>query len=245
METPSVSTVFSEAWGGAPAIFRSRPTLYWAWLAGGLVLGALALLTPAGAFSNPNGPPITAALVPALIGYALLAAIATYFILADAVRTIVPAFQMTVQVFFIMFLLNMAYSMAIQFAAYVLIIPAFYVAPKLWLWTPNYLLTSMGTIDVAGNFTHAWRDTNNLYWPTLGFMLLQGFVAVALEVVALGIGCLAIQFFAPSAIVMVPFMLAVTLFCLAFVYLGWLKWAVAIRRHSDALAVAVAQPSAL
>ena len=240
METPSVSAVFSATWAGAPAIFRSRPKLYWGWLAGAFIVGALALLTPAGAFAMPSGPKITPALVTALIGYALLLGVLVYFILADAVRTIVPTFQMTPQVFFITLLLNMAYSMAIQFAMYCLIVPAFYVGPKLWLWTPNYLLTSENT-DVASNLTHAWRDTNNLYWPTLGFMVLTGLVSTIIEVVVVAIGAVAIQFFAPSAVVMVPVMTAVTMFCLAFVYLGWMNWAVAIRRHADALLIAVAR----
>jgi len=178
-----------------------------------------------------------------MAGYAILAAVAVYFILADAVRSIIPAFRMTPQIFIIMFLLNMAYSMAIQAAMYALIIPAFYIAPKLWLWTPNYLLSSENT-DVAANLSHAWRDTNNLYWPTLGFMALTGFVSITIEVVAICIAGLLIQVFAPSAIVMVPLVLAVTLFCLAFLYLGWMNWAVAIRRHADALVpvVAVQQP---
>jgi hypothetical protein len=243
METPSVSAVFSAAWRGAPALFRSRPKLYWGFLAGGAAVGALALLTPANAFSSPDGPQFNGALVPALLGYVLLAGVAGYFLLADAVRTIVPAFQMTFQVFLLTLLLNMVYSAAVQFAMYAFIIPAFYVAPKMWLLTPNYLLASLEPPDVLTYLSRAWRDTNDLYWPTLGFMLLSTCVSFILDGVAAGIAWIGIQLFAPLAIVLVPLVLAVTLFCVAFAYLGWLLWAVAVRKHADALALtAVAVP---
>jgi hypothetical protein len=237
METPSITAIFSHSWAGAPAIFRSRRKLYWGFLAGGLIVGALSLLVPANAFASTNttGIQFNGELVPALIGYGLLVGVAAYFILADAVRTVVPAFAITVQVFFIMLLLNMAYGMAVQAAIYAFIIPAFYVAPKLWLWTPNFLLSNTENVDVASNLAHAWRDTNNLYWPTLGFMILTGFVSTLIELAAIGLACLAIQLFAPSAIIMVPLAIAATLFCLAFVYVAWINWAVAVRKHADAL----------
>jgi hypothetical protein len=236
METPSVAATISSAWADAPSVFRSRPRFYWMWLAGAAVAGALCLLIPADAFKSESGPQITAAVVPAFVWTVLLASVVVYFILADAVRTIVPAFAMTPAVFFITLLLNMAYSMAVQFAAYVFIVPAFYIGPKLYLWVPNYLLTSTESTDVAVALQRAWRDTNNLYWPTLGFMLLSSLIATLLAVAAFGAGCIAIQFFAPSAIVAMPFMLAALMFLVSFTYLGWLRWAVAVRRHADALA---------
>jgi hypothetical protein len=239
METPSITAIFSKTWAGVPAIFHSRPKLYWAWLAGGALVGALAILTPAEFYVIPNGSPqIAPAVISALIGYALLLIVVVYFILADAVRAIVPGFRMTLQIFVITALLNMAFTTAVQFAAYALIIPALYIGPKLWLWTPNYLLSSGENMDVASNLTHAWRDTNNVYWPTLGFMVLTGFISMAINIAGISIGALAIQFFALSAIVMVPLMLAASMFCLALVYLGWMNWAVAIRKHADSLITA-------
>lgn len=241
METPSITAIFSHSWAGAPAILRSRPKLYWLFLAIGLIVGSLSLLTPANAFANANtnGIQVNGPLVPALVGYALVLGVAVYFILADAVRTVVPAFRMTLQAFVITLLLNMVYSGVVQAAIYALVIPAFYVAPKLWLLTPNFLLSDPEKVDILSNLSHAWRDTNNLYWPTLGFMILTGFVSTTIELVTLCIAALAIQFLAISAIVMVPLAIAVTLFCLAFVYLGWINWAVAIRKHADALVALV------
>jgi hypothetical protein len=242
METPSITAIFSKTWAGAPAILRSRPKLYWGFLGGGLIAGALSLLVPANAFAqaNTSGIQFNAALVPAGICYALLIGVAAYFILADAVRSIVPAFRMTLQVFVITLLLNMVYSGVVQAALYCLVIPAFYVAPKLWLLTPNFLLSDPEKVDILSNLSHAWRDTNNLYWPTLGFMILTGFVSTLIQVAMLCIAALAIQFFTPSAIVMVPLAMASSLFCLAFVYLGWINWSVAIRKHADALVGVVA-----
>jgi hypothetical protein len=241
MEAPSVTAVFASTWARVPAIFRSRPRFYWAWIVGGAIVGALALLTPAKAFATQSGPQVTPALVTSLIGYWLMAIVLVYFILADAVRTIVPAFRMTPEVFAIMFVLNLIFSAALQFATYAFIVPAFYVGPKLWLATPYYLLRSFEPTDIVSNLTRAWRDTDNVYWPTFGFWTLEFVVVGLIQFGGLGIAAISIQYVPVSAIVMLPFALATSMFAFGAFYLGWLNWAVVIRRRADALLTAAVQ----
>lgn len=240
MEQPSAIQVYSQSWAAARAVLARRPRFYWAWIAAAAVVGALSLLVPDSVLqSKPGEPEPAVAIFITIFAYAFMVSVLAYFVLADAVRTMVAAFAMTVPVFFLMLVINMATSMAVQIAMYFLVIPAFYVGPKMWLWAPNYLLESVEKTDLGNTLVRAWLDTNNLYWPTLGLMALVTLSSTLIIMFAVAIAAGLIQLFHPIAILTTPLLVAVTIYLSAQIYWAWLQWAVVIRRHADALAAPV------
>src|SRR5579862_8624094 len=230
METPSAMQVYSESWSAARGVLASCSPFYWIWIAAAALVGALSLLVPDSILPpNPGQPQIAVAIPIALTGFSLMIAVLGYFVLADAVRAFVPAFRFTVPVFFLAVVVNMLYSFAIQFAMYCFVIPAFYIGPKLWLWMPNFLLTSDESTDIGTSLTQSWRDTDNLYWPTFALMALITISACAILLVAVLIASLLIEVFHPLAILATPLLLGVSLFVLAQIDWAWLRWAVDVR----------------
>jgi len=240
MERLSVVEVYSNSWSGAKAVLAGRGRFYWAWLIAAAIIGALSLLVPDSILQNkPGEPTVAPAIFVDLTAFGVMIAVLPYFILADAVRRFVPSFRMTVPVFFLTFAINMIYSIALQTAVYLLVIPAFYIGPKLWLWIPNFLLTDAERGDIGDPFARAWRDTNNLYWPTLGLMALLGFITAILLAIALAVAVVLVQVVRPLAIVATPLLLAASIYLIAQVNLAWLGWASAVRRRADSLTAAV------
>ncbi len=239
MDRPSATKVFFESWPGARRVLASRPRFYWLWLAAAAVVGAASLLVPDSIMQTASSPdPVPAPAVVALVCAGMMVGVLAYFVLADAVRTFVPAFQMTVPVFFLALVANMGTSMGIQIAMYCFIVPAFYVGPKLWLWLPNYLLTTTEygeTAALGSSLTRAWLDTNNLYWPTLGLIVLILGSSILAAVVGLMLPFGMIVLFRPLAVVAAPLMVGALIYLTAQVDCAWLSWAVAVRRHADAL----------
>ena len=239
MERPSVMTAYSASWTEAVEVLRSRPRFYWWWIVAAAIVGALTLLVPDSIMETKEGQPTIAAAIPfCLVAWELMIGVLAYFVLADTVRRIVPSFKMTVPVFFLGLGINLVYGWAVQIAMYVFIIPAFYIAPKLWLWYPYYLLYGVERSEFSETFVRSWRDTTGLYWPTFGLMALIVFVELALLVVVLAGTMLPIQAFHPLAIITLPIMVGATIFVVAQVNYAWLAWAAAVRQYSDALAAA-------
>ena len=230
--------VFSESWAGARAALRLRPRFYQIWYAAAAVVGALCLLAPSSLTqpTKPGEPWVAAPMIFAIVAWSLMVCVLVYFVVADTVRTFVPTFKMTVTVFMVAFVINLAYSAIVQFAMYFFIIPAFYVGPKLWLWLPKYLLTATDeNQDIVGTLQRSWNDTTGIYWETLGLMVLTGLVLTVVLVTGIALGCLLIQLFNPLAIVVLPLLTwAFAYFC-AEVYHAMLNWAVAARTYAASL----------
>lgn len=234
MERPSALRVYSESWFRARAVFASRPRFYAAWLAAAAINGVLAMFDTR-SLTGPGQPYIAAAGLDAAFGWAIMSPIIVYFILADAVRTFVPSFRMTAPVFFIQLVINYAYGIVLEFSALAFIVPAFYIGPKLWLWPPNYLLTGVEKVDIGGSLTHAWQDTNGLYWPTFGLMALVTAAIFVFLLVGIGLGWLLVDLSHPLAVIVSPLVMAAYLIMVAQANCAWLGWSAAVRAHADAL----------
>lgn len=244
MENPSFVAVYAESWGAARRVLASRSRFYWIWIGTAALVGALALTVPDTTAQSSSGQPthVPGVFIGVFVGWMMLAGVLAYFVLADAVRAFVPSFRMTVQVFALVFVLNMAMSFAVQLATYCFLIPAFYIAPKMWLWIPNYLLESPEKTEVADALVRSWRDTNNFYWPTLGLMALTVVGLTVCATIATVIAAAMVAVFHPLAILATPLLVAVISYALAQLDWAWLQWAVLVRRRADALASATAAP---
>ena len=228
--------VFAASWSGARTALASRPRFYWTWYIGAAVIGAVSLLAPS-SMTQPAKPGDFWVAAPAVFSigcFAVIAAILVYFVMADTVRTFVPSFRMTFPVFVVQFVINMAYNAAVQLASYFLLIPAFYIGPKLWLWYPNYLLTVNGdNHDIVGALTRSWKETDGIYWPTLGLMVVVFAVGTVVLCAAILIAFLLVQLFNPLAIVTTPLLTFVAAYICAEIYHAWIGWAVAVGRYAE------------
>lgn len=242
MERPSVNAVFMESWGGARAALRLRPKFYLWWYVAAAVIGALSLLAPASLTqpTKPGEPWIAAPMIFGIVAWALMVNVFVYFVVADTVRTFVPEFKMTLSIFSVQFIINMAYSAIIQFAMYFFVVPAFWLGPKLWLWLPKYLLTANDEHhDIVGALQRSWNDTTGIYWETFGLMALTGLILAIVVLLGILIACLLVQLFNPLGIVTLPLLTWLFGYFVAEIYHANLGWAVAARRYAASLPVPV------
>lgn len=258
-----ISSSFSDAW---PLLVKYK-TVY-------IVLGILAALegllfamvpaaywTAGPASQIPGMPPGMGQLIFGIYGIGAAGSIAVWFVLAEVIRTIDPAFRMTVGRFFGMIGIGIVVGIAIGLVSgvpygvafwllassqgqmgalvgglalcIVAIVLAFLIGVKWSQVTWAYLLG-----DPPNPFAASWRLTSGRFWQTFGFLLVVGIVASAiLEVlggILLWIGT--VVPFLPILVFPAVFVLYVWVVC--FAYLAEARWYVRLRASSAVPAAA-------
>ncbi len=205
---------FSEAW----ARLEVRPQFFFGFLVIATMLGGFALAAPS-SWATADYSATTNVLVIELLA---LAVILQYFVIADAIRAVVPSFRLTVLLFVLLALVNAGYSIIVEVGIFLLIVPGFYLAVKLSLWVP-YLL--FGNSDA---FTDSFSDTTGAFWETA----LLNFLAWAVCSIGLYAVYALVFIFAEvwraSAVIVAPVATAAGLYLCTAVWLMWVHWADAL-----------------
>lgn len=184
------------------------------------VTGSLQGLGPAvithGGSSSGSIPPAFAAILAAIY---LLIFIVSYSSIAASVRTIHPDFRMTVGRFFGTVGYGLLAGVLTMIAGLFLVIPAYWVGPKLLLMPYTYLLTGRGDV-----LKTTWDMTTGYYWQTVGLLLLSGFcMAIILD--ASFFACVFLAGAAPAAaIVLFPLAAAILVWTLHVMSLVHIRW---------------------
>ena len=113
--------------------------------------------------------------------------VVNYYSVAAAVRTVNPAYRMTVGPFFGFFGYQLLVGLLTAIASFFLFIPGIWVGVKLTPVPFIYALTG-GKPDALGE---SWEITTGYFWHTLGFMILLGLGVGAATIFAEFIGALA------------------------------------------------------
>jgi hypothetical protein len=155
----------------------------------------------------------------------VLSIVLSYFGLAAAVRTIRPDFRMTVGRFFGALLYGLAVGIAIEIAAFFLIIPGIWIATKLSLTIPMYLLYPDEVLEKT------WSATAYRFWPTLGLVILTAIITAVLAGIATVAAVGIIMALPPAAIVLAPLALLVFAFVQQFHWLALVRWSQNLVEH--------------
>jgi hypothetical protein len=155
----------------------------------------------------------------------ILSVVLSYFGLAAAVRTLRPDFRLTIGRFFAVLLYGLTVGIAIEIAAFFLIIPAIWVGAKLSLAIPMYLLYPD---EVLGK---TWSATTYRFWPTLGLVILTAIITAVLAGIATLVVVEIIMVLPPTAIVLAPLALLVFAFAQQFHWLALVRWSQNLVEH--------------
>jgi hypothetical protein len=254
-----ISSSFSDAW---PLLVKYK-TVY-------LILGALAALeglifavNPSVYTSGPasqlaSAPPAVAEVIVGAYGIGAAGGIAVWFALAEVVRTIDPAFRMTVGRFFGLIGIGIVIAIVIGIGSgipYGIAFSLFFVALGQGTGAQGQTTSLVGILLIAfavlfafwismkwsqvtwayllgdppNPFTASWRATNGRFWQTLGFMIVLGILSAIILEVPGGI-LLWIATFAPFiGIVVFPAVFALYVWVVCFAYLAEARWYLHLR----------------
>lgn len=184
-----------------------------------LFIPQLAALQP-GKSGGAAPPAMPAAFSAAIAVLDILAAVVGYYAFAAAVRTIHPAYRMTVGQFFGILGYSLLAALLTAVGAIFLIIPGYWVGIKLLLTPYTYALTG----GAPGTLKTTWNMTTGYYWQTFGMLLAAGFcIGILMEGAFFACAGGASEL-PPSVYVMAPLALAVFAWALhvqALVYVRW------------------------
>jgi hypothetical protein len=251
-----IGSAFADAW----PLLAKRKVLYGIFAALAALAGFYATTVPksfstSGTMYGAQMPSFYYGNVQLFIGIDAVVAlgqIPIWFVLADVVRTIDPAFRMTVGRFFGLIGISLVCGIALSIGAalpygialwlllsaqnatiwvFLLFLVAhvyvFWIGMK-WsqiAWT--YLLG-----DPPNPFAASWRMTTGRFWQTLGFLLIVGILTgIILEVVgglALWLGTL-VPFL---GILTVPLVFLLYVWIVCFAYLAEARWYLQLRTHA-------------
>jgi hypothetical protein len=232
--------IISSSFSGALPLLKSRGHVYVILLLVAAAAGfGLQFLTPmfdAASTTGNMSPQMVHTLLslygsfyPALI----LAGISTYFIIPSAIRTIQPAFGMTIGRFFGLLGTGYAVVLAAEIGLFLLIVPGFWFGVKWsqYIWT--YLMR-----DGEDPLDESWRITTGQFWETFGFFIVIGFIEVVILGVCLGIVAGLAYAMPQGAVVWCPLAFLACLFVVSFAVLAQLRWMLQLRERAGTPAVA-------
>ena len=214
----TLSSAFQNAWGQ----MWGRPRF---WLIFGLLTtagAAFSLLVPQsfGRDTMVPGPDLAMIVV-----FSLILTVMQYFVIADAIRTVVPAFRFTIGLFFLGILVSAALGTIVEFGLYLLIVPGIYVGVRLSQW---YLYT---LFREQSPLSQSWRDTEGVFWATVLLNLALWCVLEFGITFIVGIGVAFVVLWEPLMLIFAPLCLIALGYLLTISWLGWVHWADALRRR--------------
>jgi len=229
---PEIGEVIGAAFSGALAITKEN-TVPVALLAGYALLCGLLCAAYAGSGKTTNDILVASQgdLFQAAVWILeILVLVVSYFAIAAAVRTVHPAFRMTVGTFFVFLAYQILSAILTLIATLLLFVPGVWIGTKVLLAPYVYALTGGEKTALADS----WEMTTGFFWPTFGLWLLLGISVGALVIVAellafaaLSLPALAIVTF-PAAALLLAWLLHVQA-------LGYVLWADGALRRLHAL----------
>jgi hypothetical protein len=221
----SVSETVSSSFTDSRAALMTYRSALYICLALAALAGLLGMFFPMGSQDR--------ALVAAVSSFyyvIVLAVVLSYFGLAAAVRTIRPDFRMTAGRFFGVLIYGLAVGIAVEIAAFFLLIPGIWIGAKLSLTIPMYLLYPD---EVFGK---SWSATTYRFWPTLGLVIVTAIITAVLAGIA-SVAAVGIIMVLPlAAIVLAPLALLVFAFVQQFHWLALVRWSQNLVEHPASLA---------
>ena len=158
-----MAEIVSAAFRDAITLIRSRIMVYGVF-AGLCVLGGFWLPLIHGVGEQPA---LSLRLSAAIDMVSLLGGIASFFIFADAARTVRPEFKMTFLKVLGIIGIALAIIICVEIGLFLFVVPGVFLVVK-WsqaIWV--YLLD-----DGKNPFGESWQITTGQFWPTLGFLTL-------------------------------------------------------------------------
>lgn len=225
METrqPDIWGIIAGAFRDAWPLMRKRMPVYYvlAALCALLSLGATAWVRSVADPSVQTSLRIEAAFQPAN----LCAAIAAFFALAAAVRTVRPEFKMTFLTVLALIGISFVVGLASELGLILLIVPGVWVAIKLSQATWAYLLASG-----KNPFAESWEITTGHFWETFAFLIVLSLLVTLVMIVT---------YFLPAVVgYLVPFSLVILgpvaflgyLYAYHVAILAEMRWMLELRR---------------
>jgi hypothetical protein len=235
--------IISGSFSGAFPLLRARPIAYIVLIVLGALIGLGMPALTAWFATLPATPGQTNSLTPAQIAPLLalypalfLGAIAQYFIIPAAMRTVKPEFGMTIGRFFGLLGMAFAVAIAVELGFFLFIVPGVWFAIK---WS-QYIWTFLMN-DREDPLDESWRITTGHFWETFGFLFLIGIITSVLMFVVMGVIAGLSALLPQAGVVFVPIGLAIYIYAVAFVTLAQLRWMLYLRTRAEAtLTAAVA-----
>lgn len=163
-----------------------------------------------------------------------------FFALAASVRTIDPAFRMTVSRFFafIGWWIVSALAIALGFVAF--IVPGFWLLGRL-APTPYIALRR----PQAKPLSTSWHSTSAWFWPTLALVLIQGIIASAINGPAQVLASTVSGGWTPLALVCGPVAFAVFAYTTIVLALATVRWTNELLLRSEGLTLTSAEAAGI
>ena len=222
-EQPDIFATIQGAFRDAGALMRTRMNVYWI-LAAVCALAVLLTLRWAGSVTDVateqqlriQGP---------LQSINLCSAIAWFFILPAAIRTVRPEFKLTFMLVLGLIGIGLVVGFATEIGLVLLIAPGIWVGVKLSQATWAYVMP-------AGKnpFEESWEMATGHFWETFGFYLLLG-ILVGLVLFAVLLIPVGVAVFVPlSGVVLGPIAFLGYVYCYHVSVLGNMRWMLELRR---------------
>lgn len=208
---PDVGAVLGSAFADALALSKKNLVPALILIVIGTVAGLALALMGRGREDAAQGP---------IAACEIVIIVMTYYAIAASVRTLNPSYRMTVGQFFGFLGYSIVAGLLTMIAAFVFIIPAFWIGPKLLLTPYTYAITN----GAPEALPKTWNMTTGYYWPTLGFLILLG---LTISIVAFVGGAIvsAVMLLTPiAAVVALPVALAVFVWLLHVQALAYVRW---------------------
>jgi hypothetical protein len=258
-----ISSSFADAW---PLLVKYK-TVYVILAILAALEGLLFAIDPSVYTTGPasqlaSAPPAIAQVIVGAYGIGAAGGIAVWFVLAEVVRTIDPAFRMTVGRFFGLIGIGIVVGIVIAIGSgipYGIAFSLFFAAfgqgtgaqgqttsfiglllcafAAWWLFFISMKWSQVTWAYLLGDppnpFTTSWRATNGRFWQTLGFLIVVGILAAIILEIPGGI-LLWIGTFAPFlGILIFPAVFVLYVWVICFAYLAEARWYVHLRSRDS------------
>jgi hypothetical protein len=202
---------------------RAQQTKVLVFCAIAAIVGVLAAVAPPSLSDKTSG--VNAASSVLFAGIYALAVVAQYFVMADAIRAVNPAFRMTFVTFLMTLLIGFAYNIIVEVGLFLLIVPGIWVGVKFSAWLPMQL---QGEPD---GFTRSWQCTTGRFWETILVNIVAwGFFGVCIWWLLM-LGLLAVNALPAAAILVGPAATVAGYYVATVAWLIWSYWAAALRGY--------------
>lgn len=154
----------------------------------------------------------------------LCVAVAIFFVIPAAVRTLRPQFNMTILRVLGVIGIGLAVTVAVEIGLLLLIVPGIWVGVKLSQATWTYLIA-----DGKNPFGESWEITTGHFWESLAFFVLLAIVTLVAEIFLVFFP-LAIAYYIPAgAVVFVPAGFLGYVYVCNVSLLGQMRWMLELR----------------
>jgi uncharacterized membrane protein len=235
MQQPDIVAVIRSCFRDAWPLMASRMNVYWILaLVCALLYVATFNLARTGDAQFQENLRLQEALQPAN----LCAAIAAFFVIAAAVRTVRPEFRMTAATVLAIIGLAIAVGICTELGFFLFIVPGLWWGVKLSQTVWAYLLS-----DGENPFQESWQITTGHFWETLGFFILMSILVSLVLLVVFAVPA-TIAFFVPlSGIVLAPLAFLGYTYVYHISILANMRWMLELRALRNS-SVAVPAPAA-